>query len=95
MAISEEDVRKIAQLAHLRLASEEVQLYQGQLVKILDSMTELSTLDTSAVLPTTSVLGLSNVMREDVPAPFPGIEALLANAPDSEGGYFKVRKVIE
>lgn len=95
MAISEEDVRKIARLARLRLTGEEIKLYQGQLIKILDSMAELSSLDTAAVPPTTSVLGLSNVVREDVPAPFPDAEKLLANAPEREGRFFKVRKVIE
>jgi aspartyl-tRNA(Asn)/glutamyl-tRNA(Gln) amidotransferase subunit C len=65
------------------------------LLKILDSMTELGALDTKSVPPTTSVLGLSNVMREDAPRPFDDVEALLSNAPDREGPYFKVRKVIE
>jgi len=95
MAIDENDVRKIAKLARLKLTADEVKLYQGQLLKILDSMAELAKLDTSSVLPTTSVLGLSNVMREDVPVPFADPEKLLANAPEREGHYFKVRKVIE
>lgn len=95
MAINEQDVRKIAKLARLKLSDSEVKLYQGQLLKILDSMTELGKLDTAQVPPTTSVLGLSNVMREDEPKPFEDTEALLANAPQREGPYFKVRKVIE
>lgn len=95
MSISEEDVKKIAKLARLRLEPEEVGLYRGQLLKILDSMAELSKLETSQVPPTTSVLGLSNVMREDEPRPFGDPEKLLANAPEREGPYFKVRKVIE
>lgn len=95
MAIGEEDVRKIAKLARLRLSQDEIKLYQGQLIKILDSMAELSKLDTKDVPPTTSVLGLSNVMREDEPRPFADPEKLLANAPEREGHYFKVRKVIE
>lgn len=95
MAITDQDVRKIAKLARLKLTDDEVKLYQGQLLKILDSMTELGALDTKSVPPTTSVLGLSNVMREDTPRPFADVEALLANAPEREGPYFKVRKVIE
>ena len=95
MAIGEEDVKKIAKLARLKLSPQEIHLYQSQLVKILESMDELSRLDTSKVPPTASVLGLTNVMREDVPAPFGGVEKLLANAPEREGPYFKVRKVIE
>lgn len=95
MAITEADVRKIAKLARLKLTDDEVKLYQGQLLKILDSMAELSKLDTAQVPPTTSVLGLSNVMREDEPRPFGDVEALLGNAPQREGPYYKVRKVIE
>ncbi len=95
MSLSEADVRKIAKLARLKLTDEEVRLYQGQFSKILDSMAELERLDTKAVAPTTSVLGLSNVLRDDIPRPFAGAEKLLANAPDREGTFFKVRKVIE
>jgi aspartyl-tRNA(Asn)/glutamyl-tRNA(Gln) amidotransferase subunit C len=95
MAISEGDVRKIAKLAKLRLTEDEVKLYQGQLLKILDSMKELGALDTKNVAPTTSVLGISNVLREDEPRPFDNPEKLLSNAPQREGNFFKVRKVIE
>lgn len=95
MAITQDDVRKIAKLAKLRLTPQEVELYQSQFSKILDSMAELSALDTKDVPPTTSVLGLSNVMREDAPKPFADVERLLSNAPQREGPYYKVRKVIE
>ena len=95
MAITEQDVRKIAKLARLKLTDPEVKLYQGQLLKILDAVDELSKLDTKNVPPTTSVLGLANVLREDEPRPFEDREALLANAPEREGTFYKVRKVIE
>lgn len=95
MAISEDVVRNIANLARLKLTEAEVKLYQGQLGNILDSMTELSKLDTAKVAPTVSVLGAVNVMREDVLEPFGDVEALLSNAPEREGPYYKVRKVIE
>lgn len=95
MSVSEEDVKKIAKLARLRLTEAEVALYGGQLTKILDSMAELAKADTAGVAPTTSVLGAVNVMRDDEPRPFGGAEALLANAPERDGPYFKVKKVIE
>ncbi|MDE2237067.1 MAG: aspartyl/glutamyl-tRNA amidotransferase subunit C, partial [Elusimicrobia bacterium] len=60
MAISEEDVRKIAKLARLDLSEDEVRLYGGQLLKIIESMAELESLDASSVPPTASVLGLAN-----------------------------------
>jgi aspartyl-tRNA(Asn)/glutamyl-tRNA(Gln) amidotransferase subunit C len=95
MSVSDADVRKIAKLARLRLSDEEAARYGGQLTKILDAMAELAALDTKNVPPTSSVLGAVNVMREDEPRPFDGRERLLANAPDRDGPYFKVRKVIE
>jgi aspartyl-tRNA(Asn)/glutamyl-tRNA(Gln) amidotransferase subunit C len=95
MSVSEADVRKIAKLARLRLNDDEVARYGGQLTKILDAMKELGSLDTKDVPPTSSVLGVVNVMREDEPRPFAGRERLLDNAPDRDGPYFKVRKVIE
>ena len=94
MSVSDADVRKIAKLARLRLTDDEVKLYGGQLTKILDSMAELAALDTKDVPPTTSVLGVTDVTREDVPRTFEGRERLLDNAPDRDGQYFKVRKVI-
>lgn len=93
--ITKEDVAKIARLAKLRLSPEEIDLYRGQLVKILESMEELSILDTAATPPTASVLGITNVLRPDVPAACPDREPLLANAPRREGPYFRVPKVIE
>lgn len=95
MSVSDADVKKIAKLARLRLNEAEVALYGGQLTKILESMDELGQVNTSKVAPTTSVLGVVNVMREDAPAPFEDTEALLSNAPDRDGPYYKVRKVIE
>jgi aspartyl-tRNA(Asn)/glutamyl-tRNA(Gln) amidotransferase subunit C len=93
--ITEQDVRKIAALAKLSLSSEEVSLYRSQLVKILDSIEELSRLDVANVPPTSSVLGLKNALREDKPAPFANARALIENAPKREGPYFKVPRIIE
>jgi len=95
MSVSDADVKKIAKLARLRLSESEAALYGGQLSKILDAMAELSQVDTAGVAPTTSVLGAVNVMRDDEPAPFADTEALLANAPERDGPYFKVKKVLE
>ena len=95
MSVSDADVKKIAKLARLRLTDAEVALYGGQLTKILDSMAELAKADTNGVAPTTSVLGAVNVMRDDVPEPFADTEALLENAPERDGPYFKVKKVLQ
>ncbi|MDD5628703.1 MAG: Asp-tRNA(Asn)/Glu-tRNA(Gln) amidotransferase subunit GatC [Elusimicrobia bacterium] len=94
MAITRAEVRRIAALARLRLSDEEAALYEGQFGGILELVAEVSALDTSQTAATTSVLGLSNVMREDVPQPFGEPERLLALAPESADGYYKVKKVL-
>jgi aspartyl-tRNA(Asn)/glutamyl-tRNA(Gln) amidotransferase subunit C len=95
VAITAADVRRVAKLARLRLTDEEAALYEGQFGRILELMAELSTLDTAQIAATASVLGLSNVMRGDEPKPFSEPERLLALAPESAGGCYKVRKVLE
>jgi aspartyl-tRNA(Asn)/glutamyl-tRNA(Gln) amidotransferase subunit C len=93
--ITEEDVRKIAALAKLSLSSEEISRYQSQFVKILDSIAQLSLLNIENVPPTSSVLGLKNALREDQAIPFKKPEALINNAPEKDGHFFKVPKIIE
>lgn len=95
MPISEADVAKIARLARLRLKAGEVARYQDQLGRILEHMEELKKLDTSGVEPTAHVLGLANVLREDEARVFPRARALAEAAPEREGPYVKVPKVIE
>ena len=95
MAVTEDDVKKIAKLARLRLSPEEVSLYRGQFSRILDSMAELSQLNTEGVPETAAAPGLSNALREDLPASFAAVEKLLANAPRRQGDFYKAPKVIE
>ena len=95
MTITEKEVLHVARLARLRLTPQELALYREQLGRVLEHIEELSRLDTGSVPPTAHVLGLVNALRPDEPAPWPGREALLAQAPASEGPYFKVPKVIE
>ena len=94
MGITAAEVRRVAALARLRLSDEEAALYEGQFTRILELMAELSALDTEQTAATASVLGLSNVMRADEPRPFPEPERLLALAPESAQGYYKVKKVL-
>lgn len=95
MPIDREQVLHIARLARVGLSEEDVACFQEQLSQILDYFQVLEELDTSEVPPTSHVLPLENVMREDEPsAPMPAEEAL-ANAPQREGDFFKVRAVLE
>lgn len=95
MAVSLDDVRKVAHLARLELSEEEEARIAEDLGQMLDYVAALNKLDTDNVLPTAHVLPISNVFREDTVMPsLPQAEAL-ANAPSSGHGHFRVPKVIE
>jgi len=93
MALTTADVQHIAHLARLDLMADEVEHYRQQLSDILDHFETLRQIDTSAVAPTATVLPLRTVMREDRVQPSLPTEDALANAPDREDGFFRVRAV--
>jgi aspartyl-tRNA(Asn)/glutamyl-tRNA(Gln) amidotransferase subunit C len=95
MKLSRLEVENIAELAKLRLRDDEIVRFQSQLSAILDYVEMLAELDTGDVPPTTHVLPLSNVLRDDeVGASMPR-EDVLANAPDATGDCFRVPLVLE
>lgn len=93
--LSDDDVRAIADLARLELKDEDVKRYQQQLSDILGYFQKLEELDTSHIDPTSSVLPLTNVMREDVPTTALPVDEVVANAPDSDGEQFRVSAVLD
>lgn len=98
MKITENEVRYVADLANLKLSSDEIGRLSKDLDEILTHIDTLNELDTSNVQPMTQVLydsGDSSTLREDTVIPPLGNEAALANAPLAGAGYFKVPKVIE
>jgi aspartyl-tRNA(Asn)/glutamyl-tRNA(Gln) amidotransferase subunit C len=95
VSISKENIEHIASLARLSLTEEEKDLFGSQLSSILDYMKKLNELDTTDVEPTSHVLPLSNVMRDDVPGPSIPREDALMNAPDHTDKFFRVPKIIE
>ncbi len=95
MRVSVQDVEHIARLARLALTEQEKQLYQEQLSKILEYIEQLNELDTSDVQPTSHVVGLKNVLREDIPEQPMAVEEILSNAPDRWKNFYRVPKIIE
>jgi aspartyl-tRNA(Asn)/glutamyl-tRNA(Gln) amidotransferase subunit C len=97
VALSLEEVRRIAGLARLRLSPDEEQKFAGQLSAILDHVRQLEELDVSGVEPMTHALAAGEVpaLRPDAERPgLPPGEALAA-APAREGTCFKVPRIIE
>jgi aspartyl-tRNA(Asn)/glutamyl-tRNA(Gln) amidotransferase subunit C len=95
MALTMDEVRKVALLARLRLSDAELERMQQQLSSILDYMQVLQEVDVADVPPTAQVTDVVNVMRPDEVRPSLPVEEALANAPAHEGGYFKVKPVFE
>ncbi|WP_340025780.1 Asp-tRNA(Asn)/Glu-tRNA(Gln) amidotransferase subunit GatC [Paenibacillus sp. FSL K6-1096] len=95
MSITVKDVQHVARLARLQLSPEEEATFTEQMNAILQYAEKLNELDTENVKPTTHVLQVSNVMREDVVKESLTQEEALLNAPDDEDGQFKVPAVLE
>ncbi|MBN1385173.1 MAG: Asp-tRNA(Asn)/Glu-tRNA(Gln) amidotransferase subunit GatC [Elusimicrobia bacterium] len=95
MKIKTKDVEYVAKLARLSLTDKEKEQYAGQLNAILEHMDELNKLDTSGVPPTSHAIEIKNVLREDKMEKSDAADEVIANAPQREERFFKVKKVIE
>ncbi len=95
MDISREQVEHVAKLARLAVTDEEKGVFARQLSSILTYVETLNRLDTSTVEPTSHVLPIQNVFREDEVRPSLAREQAFANAPDTDNGCFRVPKIIE
>lgn len=94
-AISKEEVEHVAKLARLELSEEEKEQFTRQLDSILRFAQKLNEVDTSNVEPTSHVLPLVNVMREDKPHPSLTVEEALKNAAEHQDGQVKVPSVLD
>ena len=93
--LSREEVKHIALLARLGLSEADVEKFREQLSNILENFKILQKVDTEGVVPTSHPVALENVFRDDEVEPsFPPSE-ILANAPQREDDYFKVKAVLE
>lgn len=99
MAITKNDVEKIAELARLDLTAEESDLFTEQLSSIIGYVEKLNEIDTTDVPPMSHCTPAGGdtryAMRDDQARPSLGQKLAVENAPDSDAGYFKVPKVIE
>jgi aspartyl-tRNA(Asn)/glutamyl-tRNA(Gln) amidotransferase subunit C len=94
MKITPDQTAKVAKLARLELSEEKIELFTGQLGDILDYMDKLGELDTSDVSPMYSPVDHASVFRDDEPARTASREDILANAPEDDGQYFIVPKIV-
>ncbi len=95
MEMNKDEVAYVAKLARLALTPEETEQYAEQLSRIFSYIEQLNELDTSQVEPTSHMLSLSNVFREDKVQPSLPTDKVLENAPQREGTLFQVPDIIE
>lgn len=94
-ALTPQDILKLARLARIQVTEEELQKYAQELTAILKYIEQLSKVDTGNLKPTYQVTGLTDVMRADEVHDY-GVtaEELLKNAPATEDGHIKVKRMI-
>jgi len=98
MPINQSDIEKVAQLAHLELAEEELKTFGAQIADIVSYVEQLNEIDTSNVEP--ALGGLTpegeetDTSRPDEIAGSLGQKVALAEAPDAASGHFRVPKVL-
>ena len=93
--IDDRQVEHIARLARLALSDEERARMREQLGAILRYIDKLAELSVEGVEPTAHVVPLVNALREDEVAPSLDRDAMMANAPDRAGEFFRVPRIIE
>jgi aspartyl-tRNA(Asn)/glutamyl-tRNA(Gln) amidotransferase subunit C len=95
MKLSREEVLHIAALAKVGVTDEDVEIIREQLSNILESFEALKKLDTTGIPPTAQSVALQNVIMSDEVRPSLNTEEVLANAPQREEDFFKVKIVLE
>jgi aspartyl-tRNA(Asn)/glutamyl-tRNA(Gln) amidotransferase subunit C len=92
--ITTADVAKVAALAKLRLAPDELERFTNQLGDVLEHARDLESLDLAGVEPMARPVHLANVLRADVPGPTLDRDEVLGVAPAAEDGQFRVPPVL-
>ncbi len=95
MAITKETVEYVAHLARIELQPKELEKLSQQLKSILSFIDKLEKLDIKDIPPTSHILPLNNVLREDLPKQSLSCDQALLNAPGRQENFFVVPKVIE
>ena len=95
MAINRDTIRYVADLARIGLSEKELDDFTGQVDRILEYVHKLKKLDVKDLGPTSHVLEMKNIYREDEVRDSLPVEDVLKNAPLRQSNMFKVKKIIE
>jgi aspartyl-tRNA(Asn)/glutamyl-tRNA(Gln) amidotransferase subunit C len=92
--LSEEEVKKVAEMARIAISDTEIEKFQKDLSSVLDYVDALKEVDTDGLEIVSSVTGLENVQRADVAKPVDYQEEIMANAPQTKDKYYKVKSIL-
>lgn len=95
MKLSREEVLHIAALAKVGVTEADVEKFREQLSNILENFEALQKVDTTDVPPTAQSIALENVIMDDEVRPSMPVEDVLANAPQRDGDFIKIKIVLE
>lgn len=95
MSIDKKEVRHIAKLSRLAMSEQEIDTYSVQLSNIIQYVEKLNELDTTGVEPTSHIIEMKNVLREDINRECLSPDEILSNAPDRKDNFYRVPKIIE
>ena len=95
MRLTKQDIEGVAYLSRLELTEEEKDKFTGHINRLLENFERLQELDTSEVEPTSHVIPVFNVFREDVARPSLPVEEVISNGPQVAENCFVVPRVVE
>ncbi|MBO0477565.1 Asp-tRNA(Asn)/Glu-tRNA(Gln) amidotransferase subunit GatC [Vagococcus sp. DIV0080] len=95
MAITKEEVKRVAELSKLSFDEKDLEMFTAQMGNIIDMVEELEQVDTTGVPFTSNVASEINVLREDVALKGESREALLSNVPETKDGFIKVPAIMD
>lgn len=95
MRLTSEEVRHLAALARVGMTDEDIETMRDQMSNIMENFDILSQVDTDDVEPTGHSVDLNSVMRDDEVAESSTLDQVMANAPNREDDFIRVRAVLE
>ncbi len=93
-SLGRDDVAHVARLARLSLSEQELDMFTGQLARVIEHARDVSSLDVAGVPPTSHPIPIRNVLRSDEPCAGLDRDEVLAAAPDVEDGRFRVPRIV-
>lgn len=92
--LNTEEIKKLAKLARIEIAEEDLEKFASQLSSVLEYVEELKNVNTDGLLEVDQVTGLVNIQRADTVAPSDNREEIFSEAPEMKDGYYKVKAIL-